>query len=112
MKIVLNLTLQNIRTVIYAYDSFMKLQQGKTRETKVARSILDKTVIRFKKKEASESYTPTLHKKKGKQFKISLEVYEAHYLEQFAMFAEMQPLSDYDRNVMVYVKSKLNQQLA
>ena len=113
MKVALNLSLQNLNTIIYVYDTIVKLQQGKTRETKVARSILDKTIIRFKKKQAEASYQPTLFSKKNKKFKVTLEVYEAHYLEQCALLAEnLIPLSEYDRNVLGYVKSNLNQQLA
>jgi hypothetical protein len=111
MKIALNLSLQNLKVLIYCYDSFVKPLPCRTREAKVARSILDKTVISFKKKEAAESFTPTLFSK-PKKFKVKLEIYEAHYLEQFVLMAECQPLSDYDRNVLHYVKSHLNQQLA
>lgn len=112
MKVALNLTLQNLGVLIYCYDTAANLHQPKSRESKVARSVLDKTIIRFKKKQAEASYEPTLFTKKNKKFKIALEIYEAHFLEQFVLFAESTPLSDYDRNVLGYVKSNINQQLA
>ena len=112
MKIALNLTLQNLGVLIYCYDTVANMHHAKTRESKVARSILDKTIIRFKKKQAEASYQPTLFSKKNKKFKVSLEYFEAHYLEQFVLFAESIPLSDYDRNVLGYVKNNINQQLA
>lgn len=111
MKAELKLSIKQIGVVVYAYDSFVKQGQGKSREAKVARSILDKTVIRFKKKQLEQSFAPTLFEK-PKKFKFSLEIYEAHYLEQFVIVMENYPLSEYDRNVLQLIKSGLNQQLS
>lgn len=112
MKVILNLSLNNLNAVIHTYDMFIKITNAKSREAKVARSILDKTMIRFKKKQVSESYQPSLFAKKNKKFKVSLEIYEAHYLEQFALHAESIPSSEYDKNVLGFIKSNINQQLA
>lgn len=111
MKTSLKLSMKQIGVIVFAYDLFVKQHANKTREAKVARSILDKTVIRFKKKQLDKSFEPTLFEK-PKKFNFPLEIFEAHYLEQFAMLIENHPMSDYDRNVLGYIKTTLNQQLA
>ena len=111
MKTEIKLSLKQIGVVVFAYESFIKHHYSKTREAKVARSILDKLIIKFKKKLVDQSFAPTLFQK-PKKFRFSLEIFEAHYLEQFVMVMENHPMSEYDKNVLMFIKSNLNQQLA
>lgn len=111
MKTSLKLSMKQLGVIVFAYDVFVNKHPNKTREAKVARSILDKTVIRLKKKQLEQTFNPTLFAK-PKKINFSLEIFEAHYLEQFAMLVENQPMSDYDRNVLGFIKTTLNQQLA
>ncbi len=111
MKTALKLSIKQIGVVVFAYESFVKQHHTKTREAKVARSILDKTIIRLKKKLLDQTFAPQLFQK-PKKFNFSLEIFEAHYLEQFVMLMENYPMSEYDKNVLMFIKSNLNQQLA
>lgn len=84
----------------------------KSREVKVARSVLDKVIVKFEKKHIENLRKVTGYFTKPKKISFSLEYYEAHYLEQFVLTVEGLPMSDYDRNVLRTIKSILNEQLA
>jgi hypothetical protein len=49
---------------------------------------------------------------KDKKHTFTLEYFEAHFLEQFTILTDEHPLNDYDRNVIRFIQSSLNQQLA
>lgn len=110
MKIPLKLSPQQLGVLVHSFNALPHLP-NKERDVKVARSILDKVVVKLKKKYVEIDYNQTLFSKK-KKTNLTLEFYEAHYLEQFTVIIDDFPMSDYDRNVIRYIRHNLNQQLA
>lgn len=109
MKIKLILSEKQLNSLVYCFG-FLDKTPTKDRSVKVARSVVDKVAIKFKKKQVEVQQTSNLFTKQ-KKHSFSLEIVEAHYLEQFTILAEAHPLNDYDRNVMRLIQSNLNQQL-
>lgn len=110
MKIDVKLSPRQLNTLVHSFNS-LSVTPINHRSIKVARSILDKTVIKFRKKhiEVASEFSSA---KKTKKYNFSLEYYEAHYLENFLGIAEQFPMSEYDRNVLRMIKDGLNQKLA
>lgn len=110
MKITLKMSLRQLGSLVYSFNSIAKIPANK-REIKVARSILDKVVIKIKKKHIEEEYKSTLFTQK-KKINFSFEFAEAHYLEYFLAIVEEFPMNEYDHNVIRFIRSELNQKLA
>ncbi|MES2238884.1 MAG: hypothetical protein V4497_01365 [Bacteroidota bacterium] len=110
MKIKLSISEKQLNALVYCFK-FLDKTPTKKREIKVARSVLDKVVLKFAKKQLEVQQGSNLFTK-NKKHSFSLEIVEAHYLEQFTVLIEHHPLSDYDRNVILQIQSTLNQQLA
>ncbi len=110
MKIKLKISEKHLNALVYAFG-FLDNTPNKNREVKVARSVLDKVILKFKKKQLEVQMGATLFTK-TKKHTFTLEYFEAHYLEQFTILTDDHPLNDYDRNVIRYIQSSLNQQLA
>lgn len=109
LKAELKLSNRQLNSLVYSFNMITNLPVS-DREQRVARSVLDKTVLRFRKKYLEVQQTaPTFSKKK---YKFTLEYHEAHHLEQFILIAEQTAMNEYDHNVMHFIKSTLNQQLA
>lgn len=72
--------------------------------------MLDKVILKFKKKQLEVQLNADLFTK-DKKHTFTLEYYEAHFLEQFTILTHDHPLNEYDRNVIRFVQSSLNQQL-
>lgn len=99
IKITLKLTHRQLNTLVHHFGT-LETPPMKLREAKVARSVLDKVVIRFKKKKIDADANQALFSQKGKQMSLTLEYYEAHYLETFCGLCNAFPMSEYDRNVL------------
>lgn len=110
IKITLKLSLLQLGALVHSFNCIGHIPV-KSRDVKVARSILDKVVIKLKKKHVEESYKQTLFSPK-KKMNFSLEYHEAHYLEYFTTIVEQFAMSDYDRNVIRFIRSELNQKLS
>lgn len=110
MKIKLKISEKQLNTLVYSFGFFDKTP-NKERAIKVARSVLDKVVLKMKKKQLEIQQSSNLFTKDKKHL-FTLEYYEAHFLEQFTIVVAEQPLSDYDRNVIRLIQTTLNQQLA
>src|SRR5690554_6219140 len=83
MKITIKLTLNQFEVLHSLFENFETSQtQYLGRETKVRRYILEKPVIRIQKQMIDVRNNRNLFNQK-KQISISLEYYEAHYLEKF-----------------------------
>lgn len=109
-KIVLELSARQLNTLVYCFN-FIGFVYPKTREQKQMKSILDKVILKVKKKHLDvESSTNTLFTK-PKKSKFSFEYYEGDALEKYLVTAEQNSLSEYDRNVVLFITTKLNQQL-
>lgn len=109
-KIKLKISEKQLNSLVYCFG-FMEATPTKDRAVKVARSVLDKVVLKFAKKQLEVQQVSNLFNK-NKKHTFSLEIFEAHYLEQFTLIVEHNPLSDYDRNAIKQIQSTLNQQLA
>jgi hypothetical protein len=113
MSIKLQLSKLQLGSLVYCLQQLPKIP-AQTRQTKVAISVLSDLSQKFEKKMVTESYKPpTLFtKKKVKKISFTLKIFEAHYLEVYVNMMESHPLNEYDRNVLLYIKSNLNQALA
>ena len=109
MKVKLKISEKNLNSLVYSFG-FLDHFPNKDREVKVARSVLDKVILKFKKKQLEVQMGGNLFTK-AKKHNFTLEYYEAHFLEQFTILTDNHPLNDYDRNVIRFIQSTLNQQL-
>ena len=110
MKVKLKISEKHLNSLVYSF-SFLDHFPNKDRSVKVARSVLDKVILKFKKKQLEVQMGQNLFTK-GKKHNFTLEYYEAHFLEQFTILTDDHPLNDYDRNVIRFIQTTLNQQLA
>lgn len=110
MKVKLKISEKHLNSLVYSFG-FLDKQPNKDRAVKVARSVLDKVVLKFRKKQLEVQMDSNLFTKDKKHI-FTLEYFEAHYLEQFTILADEHPLNTYDRNVIRFIQSTLNQQLA
>lgn len=109
MKVKLKISEKHLNSLVYTFG-FLDHVPHKDRSVKVARSVLDKVILKFKKKQLEVQMGANLFTR-GKKHNFTLEYFEAHYLEQFTILTDQHPLSDYDRNVIRFIQSTLNQQL-
>ena len=109
-KISLKVSLQQLGSVVHSFNHIAKIPLT-DRNIKVARSCLDKVVIKLKKKHIEEDYKRTLFSPK-KKISFSMEFYEAHYLEYYLIIVDDFAMSEYDRNVLRFIRGSLNQQLS
>jgi uncharacterized protein YpiB (UPF0302 family) len=109
MKIKLTLSEKQLNSLVYCFG-FLDKTPTKDRTVRVARSVVDKVAIKFKKKQVEVQQTSNLFTKQ-KKHSFSLEFVEAHYLEYFTILIENHPLNEYDRNVIRLIQTHLNQQL-
>jgi hypothetical protein len=110
MKVKLKISEKHLNSLVYTFG-FLENTPNKDRGVKVARSVLDKVILKFKKKQLDVQISGNLFTK-CKKHNFTLEYYEAHFLEQFTILTDQHPLNDYDRNVIRYIQSSLNQQLS
>lgn len=110
MKITIKISEKQLNTLVYCLNQMVKTPT-KDRAVKVARSVMDKVALKFKKKQLEVQQDYNLFKK-DKKHSFSLEIVEAHYLEQFTVVVAEQALNDYDRNVLRFIGNNLNQQLS
>ncbi|KFC59840.1 hypothetical protein [Flavobacterium gilvum] len=110
MKIKLKLSEKQLNSLVYSFGFFDKTP-NKERTVKVARSVLDKVILKFRKKQLEVQQGSDLFNR-NKKHGFTLEYYEAHFLEQFTIIVGGQALSEYDRNAIRQIQSILNQQLA
>lgn len=109
MKIDLKITFSQLEVLVLAF-SVMTEPPIQHRDTKVARSVLDKVMIKIKKKHIDESVKSSLFSQK-KKFKVSFEYYEAHYLEKFLEIIIAFCDKDYENAVITRIIAELNQKL-
>lgn len=109
-KIHLKLSALQISALVYSFDQASKAPV-KGRIAKVAKSVLDKVVLKVKTIQLKVKHNSNLFKSKEK-FKISLDLVEAHFLEQYLISMGNYPMSDYDKNAINQISATINQQLA
>ncbi|MBF6607755.1 MAG: hypothetical protein ITG00_03350 [Flavobacterium sp.] len=114
MKIKLQLSEKQLSALVYSFNALGYDPAQRTREIKVARNVLDRVSLKFKKKQLELSIVPPtiFHRSTVKKHGFSLEYFEAHYLERFITIAMDHPLNEYDRNVLRLINTNLNQQLS
>ena len=110
MKITLKLSPQQLSTLVYSFQVLASLFSNDSRALKVSQSILDKVRLKCNKKhlEFQENYKVFPGRKK---ISFTLEFHEAHYLEEFISIVIQQPQSDYDRDILRYIQTRLDQKL-
>lgn len=109
MKIPLKISEKQLSAIVYAFKEIPKVPP-KERNAKVAKSVLDKVALKFKKKQLEIHQGVNLFNTKQK-FSFSLELVEAHFLEQYLAVMADYPMSEYDHNVINLIRSNLHQQL-
>lgn len=110
-KIDLKLTARQLNSLAYTFN-FIGYVYPKTRDEKVMKSILDDLILKIKKKNLDVESSVNNLFTKPKTSKFTFKYYEADCLEKYLIFCEKQVLNEYDRNVVLFIKNKLNQQLA
>ena len=110
MKITIKISEKQLNTLVYCLNQMVKTPT-KDRAVKVASSVIDKVAVKFKKKQLDVQQGGNLFTR-DKKHCFTLEIVEAHYLEQFTILAGDHPLNDYDRNVLRFIANNLNQQLS
>lgn len=110
-KIELQLTARQLNSLVYFF-TFANQFYPKTREQRVLKSVLDEVMIKIQKKNVEVSIAATNLFSKPKKTKFTFKFYEANSLEQYLLLIENHATNEYDRNAHLFIKNKLNQQLA
>lgn len=113
MKITIKLTLNQFEVLHSLFSNFeISATQYLGRETRVKRYILEKPITRIQKQMIDLRKEINLFS--GKKIKVSLEYYEAHFLEKFLeVFDTMNQKQDINRwNVIKAIRAELNVKLA
>lgn len=110
MKVKLKLTAKQISALVYSFDQASKVPI-KGRIAKVAKSVLDKVVLKVKTKQLKVDQNSNLFNSKEK-FDLSMELVEAHFLEQYLVSMGDFPMCEYDKNAINQISATINQQLA
>jgi hypothetical protein len=110
MKVDIKITFSQLQVLVQAFQ-LLTPEPINNRDVKVARSVIDKVVVRLKKKHIDESVKTSLFTEK-KKFKLSFEYYEAHFLEKFLEIIVIMVDNIYWLNVLNTIRSQINQKLA
>jgi len=108
--VTLKLSEKQLGALVFSFNEIPKTT-SKERIVKVARSVLDKVALKLRKKQLEVQAESNLFNK-DKKYCFSLELVEAHFLEQFISIMDAFPMCDYDRNALRQIASTLNQKLA
>ena len=111
MTITLKLTAKHLGSLVYILKELPK-NPTKDRTEKVARSVINKVSLKVQKKHLEVQHEKTDLFNKPKTYSFSLELVEAHFLEQYTLVMINYPLNEYDRNAIGFIQRTLNQQLA
>lgn len=109
-KVKLQLSEKQLGALVFSFKEIPNIP-CKERNAKIAQSVMDKVALKFKKKQLEVQREPNLFNA-NKKISFSLELVEAHFLEQFTTVMISYPMNDYDRNTLRLIQSALNQQLA
>jgi len=109
-KVKLRLTAKQISALVHSFNQASK-EPPRERIAKVAKSVLDKVVLKFKTKQLVVQQNLNLYNSKDKH-NFSLELVEAHFLEQYLVSLSAFPMCEYDKNAINQISATINQQLA
>ena len=107
---VLSLSSRQLNTLVFSFTILEKMP-AVTKDERAARSVLDKLVLKIRKRYLDINANTSIFKK-TKKYSFGFEYHEAYHLEQFVVTIENVPMNEYDHNVLHFIKSTLNQQLA
>jgi hypothetical protein len=110
MKLTLKLSEKQLSAIVFSFNE-MPQRPAKDRIGKVTKSVLDKVALKLRKRHLEVKAESNLFNK-DKKYSISLELVDAHFLEQFISIMDAFPMCDYDRNALRQIASTLNQKLA
>lgn len=112
MKITLKLSAKQLGAFVFQ-SNCINAQPVNHREIKVARSVIDKVLLKLRKKHLDVQGLPCKNRKlQIIKYTFSFEYHEAHFLEKCCDVLLTFPMNEYDRNVLNLIKDNLNQQLA
>lgn len=107
----LKLTAKQLGSLVYILKELPNTPT-KERTEKVARSVIKKVSLKIQKKHLEVQHERPDLFTKPKSYSFSLELVEAHFLEQYTQVMINYPLNDYDRNAIRFIQTNLNQKLA
>lgn len=110
MKIKLNLSEKQLSALVFSFNE-IPIKPAKERIAKVAKSVLDKIALKIRKRHLEVKSESNLFNK-DKKYSISMELVEAHFLEQYIQVMRDFPMCEYDKNALLQIGSTLNQKLA
>jgi hypothetical protein len=110
MKVKLEISEKQISALVYSFNQASKAPV-RERIAKVAKSVLDKVVLKFKTKQLQVQQDSNLFNSK-KKYSFSLELVEAHFLEQYLVSMQEFPMCEYDKNAINQISAEINKQLA
>jgi hypothetical protein len=110
-KIQLELSARHLNTLVYLL-SYSNRFYPSNRTEKAMKSILSKLQIKIEKKHCEVKASLDTLFSKPKKSKFTFEYHEADCLENYLLLVDNIPMNDHDRNVVLLLKNKLNQQLA
>ena len=110
IKVKLKLSAKQISALVYSFDQ-APTTPVKGRIAKVAKSVLDKVVLKVKTKQLQVKQNYNLFNTKEK-YSFCLELVEAHFLEQYLVSMSDYPMCEYDKIAINQIAATINQQLA
>jgi hypothetical protein len=111
-KIDLKITFSQLEVLVSCF-SVLTEPPINHRDTKVARSVLDKLMVKIKKKHIDfSSKNSFLAFRYSKRINIPLEYYEAHFLEKFLELIITFCKQEYELMTLRRITSEINQKLA
>lgn len=111
MKVEINLTQRQVSTFSHLFNYLVQIPTN-TQEHRVIRSLLDDVALKVQKKALEVNFKPTLFSK-PKKTKFTFKFHEAYYIEKYLTIVnEKIPLSDYDSNALLFIRSTFNQKIA
>ena len=105
----IQLSARQLNTIAFSFN-YLKSIHPVSPSDKTARSILLELSLKFQKKNLEIVQKQTLFSNKIKT-NFTLKYHEAFYLEYFLNLITNLATNEYDRNVINFVKSNLNQKL-
>lgn len=109
MKIKLTLSEKQLTALVGTFEILLHPPIN-VRRIRVARSVLDKVVLKFQKKQLEVKLSADLFNSK-KKYSFSFEYHEAHYLEEFIAVVQQFDNDTYTLNVLLQLQLILNRQL-
>lgn len=110
MKITLKLSAKQLSVLVYLLQQNDQPNNA-NKEERFFWSILNELKLKIEKKHLEINSGLTLFNSKQKH-NLRFNFYQAYIIEQYLIICSRQPLNDYDGNVLKFIYSTINKQLA